>query len=183
MTSPRTAAALHAALAPALVLADAPGGAAPLADDPTLVALAVALACADAPPDAPAPEPGPEAAPAPELELVATVRAKALRFEEVPQVSVAFTGSGRRRTTWKTERVNLPMRPEAGVTYRDVQVRLTITSGVEELSELLRRARLAARGVRIEAADAPAAPGAGPAPGPASAPGPSPAAAPAAGAR
>ncbi len=138
------------------------GGAMPLADDPTLIALAVALSCSDAPevievapqgPSGPAPT-------GPEIELVATVRAKALRFDEVPKVDVVFRGEGKRKTVWKTERVNLPRHPEPGVTYRDVQVRLTISSDVEELTSMLRQARLAARGIRIEdeAGPAPAEP-------------------------
>lgn len=138
------------------------GGAMPLADDPTLIALAVALSCADAPEGVEAALQGPSgpAAAGPEIELVATVRAKALRFDEVPKVDVVFRGTGKRRTVWKTERVNLPMRPQPGVTYRDVQVRLTISSDVEELTSMLRQARLAARGIRVEedAGPAPAAP-------------------------
>ena len=39
-----------------------------------------------------------------------------------------FHGTGRRKTVWKTERVNLPVNPEPNVTYHDVQVRLTVTS-------------------------------------------------------
>jgi hypothetical protein len=141
--------------------AETPGGGGPLADDATLIALAVSLACADAP-DGTATPPR-DASPSPdhpELELIATVRAKALKFDQVPHVNVAFSGSGPRRTMWKTERVNLPMHPEAGVVYRDVQVRLTVTSTVEDLGALLAQAKRAARGIHIEAA----APAAQPAP-------------------
>lgn len=131
----------------------------PLADDPTLIALAVSLSCADAPEVDPRPPPAlaPPAADGPELELVATVRAKALTFDEVPKATVTFSGSGPRRTTWKTERVNLPVHPEAGVTYHDVAVRLTITSTIEELGQLLAQAQRAARGVRVEPDDPSAA--------------------------
>ncbi len=137
------------------------GGAMPLADDPTLIALAVALSCSDAPEGGEAAPQGPSgpAAAGPEIELVATVRAKALRFDEVPKVDVVFRGTGKRKTVWKTERVNLPMHPEPGVTYRDVQLRLTISSDVDELTSMLRQARLAARGIRVEEdAGPPAAP-------------------------
>jgi hypothetical protein len=130
----------------------------PLADDPTLIALAVSLSCANAPEaevKAPAPSASPRAA-GPELELVATVRAKALRFEKVPQVDVTFKGSGPHHTVWKTERVNLPIHPEAGVTYRDVAVRLTITSTIDELAQLLSKAKRASRGIEIEPEDPPA---------------------------
>jgi hypothetical protein len=160
------------------VAADAGQGSSPLADDRTLVALAVALACADAPEAGPAvPAPAPAAmapaatAPAdqgPELELVATVRAKALKFDVVPKTQVVFQGSGKRKTVWKTERVNLPMHPQPGVTYRDVAVRLTVTSDIEELAALLKEAKRASAGIVMEqeapAADAaPAKGGAAPA--------------------
>jgi hypothetical protein len=158
----RTAvAALAAALlgaVPGRPLAADPG-LGPLADDPTLVALAVSLACAGAP-DASEVPPGATPAPAdagPELELVATVRAKTLRFDEVPKVDVRFTGKSPRRTVWKTERVNLPIHPEKGVVYRDVAVRLTITSTIEELAELLGQAKRVSRGIHLEPDDAPTA--------------------------
>ncbi|HET8540451.1 MAG TPA: hypothetical protein VFL83_11325 [Anaeromyxobacter sp.] len=169
---------------PRIASADSGQGSTPLADDRTLVALAVALACADAPeaePLAPAP---PATAPAdegPELELVATVRAKALKFDVVPRTQVVFQGTGKRKTVWKTERVNLPMRPEPGVVYRDVAVRLTVTSNVEELGALLREAKHASEGIVMEQAEKASAPAsatkASPAPGaPASSTPPSPAA-------
>jgi hypothetical protein len=146
---------------------------APLADDPTLIALAVSLSCANAPEQdkgvAPAPA-GPTAA-GPELELVATVRAKELRFETVPHVQVAFKGNGPRHTTWKTERVNLPMHPEPGVAYHDVALRLTISSTLDELPELLAQAKRASGGIKIEPdVSAPPASSPAPAPGSASAP-------------
>ena len=143
----------------------AQGGSTPLADDPTLIALAVALSCAEAPDvvEAPSAAPSGPAAEGPELELVATVRAKALRFDEVPKVDVVFKGTGKRRTAWKTERVNLPAHPEPGVTYRDVQVRLTITTDFEELGSMLQQAQRASRGVRIEPATPAVVPVAAPA--------------------
>ncbi len=143
--------------APALAVAQA-AGPAPLADDPTLVALAVALACAETPDTAGVPSEAGEPEPSgPELELVATVRANALRFDEVPEVDLVLHGTGRRRTVWKVERVNLPRHPQPGVVYRDVQVRLTISSDLDALTSLLRQARRASAGVRIEGDAAPAA--------------------------
>jgi len=138
-------------------------GSGALADDATLIALAVALSCSDALDVVPAPRAEPSASPAqgPELELVATVRAKVLRFDQVPKVDVVFRG--KRRTVWKTERVNLPARPEPGVVYRDVQVRLTITTNFEELGAMLQEAKHASRGVRIEHEDAAVMPTSAPA--------------------
>jgi hypothetical protein len=141
------------------------GGSAPLADDPTLVALAVALACAEAQ-DTGALAPGEagEQGPAgPGLELVATVRARALRFDAVPELDLVFHGTGRRRTVWKAERVNLPRHPQPGVVYRDVEVRLTISSDLDELTSLLRQAKRASAAVRIEGDAPPAAIPVGPA--------------------
>lgn len=154
----------------------------PLADDPTLIALAVSLSCADAPEQEKSVAPVP-AAPAvsPELELVATVRAKELRFDAVPNVKVAFKGNGPRHTTWKTERVNLPMRPEPGVAYHDVALRLTISSTLDELPQLLAQAKRASGGIRIQPeASAPSVPpDAPPAAAPTSGPSAPPAAPPA----
>ncbi len=171
--APRTSWAAGLAIAIGLGLvpraaraADSEQGSTSLADDRTLVALAVALACADAPQAEPPPpggrEPSGPADDGPELELVATVRAKALKFDVVPRTQVVFQGSGRRKTTWKTERVNLPMHPEPGVTYRDVAVRLTVTSDIQELAALLREAKKASAGIQMEQqADPPAATEAG----------------------
>lgn len=158
---------LLAAASPAWARGDATG-APSLADDPTLIALAVALACAEAPEAIEAAPQGPSGAATagPELELVATVRAKTLVFDEVPKVDVVFRGAGKRKAVWKTERVNLPAHPEPGVVYRDVQVRLTLTSDVEELTSMLRDAKRASKGIRLEdaAAAVPPAPAATPAP-------------------
>jgi hypothetical protein len=150
-----------------------------LADDPTLIALAVALSCADAPEAveaAPQPPAGLAVA-GPEIELAATVRAKTLQFDEVPKVDAVLHGMGRQRTVWKAERVNLPVHPQPGVVYRDVQVRLTISGDLDELSAMLRQAKQASRGIRI--VDLAAARAATPAPTATAAPTPSPTAAPA----
>jgi hypothetical protein len=142
--------------------ADTGEGSATTGDDRTLVALAVALACAEVPEAEAHAPPAQAAAPAndgPEIELVATVRAKALRFEVVPRTQVALEVAGKRKTVWKTERVNLPVHPQPGVVYRDVAVRLTVTGGVEELAALLKEAKRASAGI-VLGQDAPAAPSA-----------------------
>jgi hypothetical protein len=147
--------------------AEAPGSASVPLDDPTLVALAVALAVSPAPPaHAPAAGETRLAKAEPRLELVATVRAKSVVFDAVPKVDVTFAREGPRRTVWRTERTNLPARVEPGVVYRDVAVRLTLESTAEELAILLRDAKRASRGLRLEAEGEPAA-----APAPASAAG------------
>jgi hypothetical protein len=125
-------------------------GSAPVADDPTLIALAVALACAEplAPPDGPAPGGS-------EIELVTTVRARSLRLDAIPRLDGVLRGASGRRTSWRAERVNLPARPEPGVVYRDVEVRLTLATDVDGLAAMLREAKQAARGLRLEEGEAP----------------------------
>jgi hypothetical protein len=82
---------LAAASAADVALAE---GEQPVADDATIVALAVALACADPAAGAPAAVPrGPTEQAA--VELAATVRAEALRFDEVPAPDTIL--AGRRR--------------------------------------------------------------------------------------
>jgi hypothetical protein len=132
--------------------ADEPDPAKPVADDPTLIALAVALSCAE-PPEAAEGQDGGSGAP--EIELVATVRARSLRLDTVPRLDGALLGGAGRRTAWRTERVNLPARPEPGVAYHDVEVRITLRTDVDGLAAMLREAKRAARGLRLDDAEPP----------------------------
>lgn len=54
----------------------------------------------------------------PDIEIAAAVRAKKLRFEEVPRTEVRFADGSRP----ESRRRNLPDEVEPGVTYRDVEV-------------------------------------------------------------
>ena len=58
----------------------------------------------------------------PDIELTADVKARELRFEEVPETEV--------HPPAQTERENLPEEVEPGVTYRNPGVRLRIASAV-----------------------------------------------------
>ena len=58
----------------------------------------------------------------PDIELTADVKARELRFEEVPETEV--------HPPAQTERENLPEEVESGVTYRNPRVRLRIASAV-----------------------------------------------------
>jgi hypothetical protein len=58
----------------------------------------------------------------PDIELTANVKARELRFEEVPETDV--------HPPAKTERENLPEEVEPGVTYRNPRVRLRIASAL-----------------------------------------------------
>jgi hypothetical protein len=59
----------------------------------------------------------------PDVEVIASVRARELRFRTVPKVKVRFAGEPAFKATSWTERDNLPDQVEPGVTYRDVRVR------------------------------------------------------------
>ena len=140
------------AVVPSTAAAETQGGSGPLLDDPTLIALAVALAVSPAP-EVTEPAPAP-ITPTPVVELVASVRAKSLVFAEAPRVKVAFSGKGRMRTVWKSERVNLPAQVTPGTVYKDVQVTLTLSCTPDDLAALIIDARRAARGLLIEPDDA-----------------------------
>jgi len=64
----------------------------------------------------------------PDIKLTATVKARELRFDEVPGTEVRFWGHPDRNSVSETERENLPENVQQGVTYRDAVVRLRIAS-------------------------------------------------------
>src|SRR5687767_2393962 len=64
----------------------------------------------------------------PDLEIHAVVRIDELTFEEVPRVSVALPGTPGRTVVDHADRENLPTPVQPGVVYRDVVIRLTISS-------------------------------------------------------
>lgn len=66
----------------------------------------------------------------PDIEFTADVKANWLRFEEVPETEVRFTGHPERESASGTDRENLPDEVEPGVTYRDPKVRLRIASAL-----------------------------------------------------
>jgi len=142
----RPRSSLLAALAAAGLLAPRPSAAEPApelaADDVALTALALALATAPAPEELPPARSGEP----PRIELVATVRAARLVFDEVPRLRVAYGGT--RRVAWRAERRNLPARVAPGVLYEDVEVKVSLTGRLEEVEALLQDARRAAQGIR-----------------------------------
>ena len=77
----------------------------------------------------------------PDIEFTADVKAKELRFEEVPETEVRFSGSPGRESASGTDRENLPDEVEPGVTYRNPKVRLRIATALArddpDLRELL----------------------------------------------
>ncbi|QIN79805.1 hypothetical protein GBA65_16130 [Rubrobacter marinus] len=62
----------------------------------------------------------------PDVEISARVKARKLRFEEVPETSTRALGSPGREFVSGTERENLPDEVTSGVTYRNSRVRLRI---------------------------------------------------------
>jgi hypothetical protein len=107
---------------------------APQRDQPTVTA-------------SPSPSPSPAAATAAttatdnqDLSITANVTARELLFEVVPNPKVEFTGQPRRDTVWEAERTNLPAQVQPGVTYRDIGIRLTITSVFADIERIVAEA-------------------------------------------
>ena len=76
----------------------------------------------------------------PDVAILATVHAKELRFTEVPEVKVTFPGQPQNQTVWKSDRTNLPDQVQPYVTYRDIGIRLTITSTLPNIEQILNEA-------------------------------------------
>jgi hypothetical protein len=60
----------------------------------------------------------------PDISLTANVKARELRFDEVPKAEVRFWGDPKRVSVSGTERKNLPESVQRGVRYRNVKVQL-----------------------------------------------------------
>ena len=71
----------------------------------------------------------------PDIELTANVKARELRFEEVPETEVRFPGRPERESASETDRENLPEEVEPGVIYRDPRVRLRIATALAAAEE------------------------------------------------
>lgn len=63
-----------------------------------------------------------------DIDFTANVKARELRFDEVPETEVRFWGHPERNSVSGTERKNLPEEVRRDVMYRDVSVRLRIAS-------------------------------------------------------
>lgn len=70
--------------------------------------------------------------PAADVEIGASARARALRFQKKPQTEVKFEGSPEIESDSHTERENLPEEVEPGKTYKDVRVRWTAGARVDD---------------------------------------------------
>lgn len=133
-------------------------GAQPLAspsrdtDESALAVLALALAVAPVPQQGTPLAAGGAGDDEPRIELVVTVAARSVVFDELPRIRVAFGGAGPQRAVWHAELTNLPTPIEPGVEYHDVQVRLTLSSTLDEFESLIEDARRVASGIRMEGA-------------------------------
>ena len=74
----------------------------------------------------------PEALETPDIEFTANVRAREMRFDEVPETEVRFRGQPERASVSGTERENLPEKVRRGVTYRNFSLRLRIATELIE---------------------------------------------------
>jgi hypothetical protein len=75
-----------------------------------------------------------------DLAITATVTAKELRFEVVPNPTVEFTGKPERDNVWDAERDNLPRPVQPGVTYRNIGIRLKIVSRFADIERIVAEA-------------------------------------------
>ena len=75
-----------------------------------------------------------------DVAITARVKARELTFEVVPNVSVEFPGQPARATAWEAERENLPTPVQPGVTYRNIGIRLKITSVFSDIDRIVAEA-------------------------------------------
>lgn len=72
-----------------------------------------------------------------DVAITANVTAKELKFEIVPNPDVKFPGTPARRTEWSAERENLPDSVQPNVIYRDIGIRLKITSVFADIEKIV----------------------------------------------
>ena len=88
----------------------------------------------------------------PDIEFLANVKARELRFEEVPETEVRFWGQPERNSVSVNERKNMPEEVQQSVTYRDVSVRSRIASelvAIEEEPDATKAAKQKAEDLRV----------------------------------
>ena len=83
------------------------------------------------------PDPAVEAA---DVAITANVKARSLVFEVVPNPTVEFPGQPARDTVWEAQRENLPTPVQPGVTYRNIGIRLKITSVFRDIDRIVSEA-------------------------------------------
>lgn len=84
--------------------------------------------------------PAAQAVPEPDIAIFANVRAREVRFEEVPRVTVTFAGAVNaipNITVRDSDRTNLPDDVQPRVIYRDIGIRLVITSTLPNIEQIV----------------------------------------------
>ena len=72
-----------------------------------------------------------------DVSITGSVTAEELKFEIVPNPEVKFSGNPERNTEWTSERTNLPETVEPNVIYRDIGIRLKITSVFADIDRIV----------------------------------------------
>ena len=75
-----------------------------------------------------------------DIAIIANITAEELRFEAVPNTTVEFLDKAKNQTIWQAERFNLPDKLEPGVTYRNIGIRLKITSRLADIERIVAEA-------------------------------------------
>lgn len=75
-----------------------------------------------------------------DISITANVTARELKFETVPNPNVEFPGNPARETVWEADRINLPRPVEPGVTYRDIGIKLRISSRFTDIERIVAEA-------------------------------------------
>jgi hypothetical protein len=73
----------------------------------------------------------------PDIEIHATVKARSVKFEQVPNVQVKFSGDADKDARWEGSRKNLPRPVKPGVTYRNVSATTSIRATFREVLNAL----------------------------------------------
>jgi hypothetical protein len=80
-----------------------------------------------------------------DIELVASVEADELRFDEPPKTEVRFFGEPGHESASGSDRTNLPEKVEPGVTYRNVRIEYRLATRLAEPTSDARKQALGAR--------------------------------------
>ncbi|HKO62980.1 MAG TPA: hypothetical protein VJV03_17605 [Pyrinomonadaceae bacterium] len=75
-----------------------------------------------------------------DIAIIADIKAESLLFEAVPNPKVEFPGNQTLKTTWEAFRDNLPNPVQPGVTYRNIGIRLKITSAFADIDRIVSEA-------------------------------------------
>lgn len=75
-----------------------------------------------------------------DIAIIANITAEELRFDVVPNATVEFLDKSKDQTIWHADRYNLPDKIEPGVTYRNIGIRLKITSRLADIERIVAEA-------------------------------------------